>query len=134
MTCSGFNLDLNKHVTVRPTPTTGEWFVTGGQYDSPLSDGILYEMVEDAVKIGDKWQRFYIGTSVPADSNTVAVSSQNPSIVSCTNGVCTAVGAGSTNITLTFPTTDQVANLPVEERRKWGTFNARGAYTQYELE
>lgn len=66
-----------------------------------------------------------MGTSVPQDTNTVITTSQDPNIVNCINGVCTARNEGTTNIVLSFPVTNQTANLPVEERVNWGLFTPR---------
>lgn len=134
VTCSDFDLEIDKSVQVRSNPTQGEWFVTGGSYDSPPSDGVLYELAGSAYVAGGVWNRFYVGASVPSDLNTVDLTSQDPSIVRCNANGCTALKEGTTNITLSFPVQNQVANLPVRERDKWGTFNARGDFIQYELE
>jgi hypothetical protein len=132
--CSDVTLPINKTVQVRPYVTRGEWFVTGGSYDSPPSDGVLYELQNSASLVNNTTNRFYVGTSVPADANQVTVTSEDPTTVRCTADGCTALKAGTTNITLSFPTKNQVENLPVETRNSWGTFNSRGEHVLYELE
>lgn len=85
VTCAGFNLEIDKNVQVRSTPTRGEWFVTGGAYDSPPSDGILYQLSTS--------NNHYVGTSVPSDTNSVMTTSADSSVINCSNGVCTALRA-----------------------------------------
>lgn len=104
-----FVLNLEDSVTLKPEPTTGDWFITGGYYDSPPSDGVLYEVLLLPHQL-----RFKIGTSIPMDSNNFVIESADPSVVSCEGGLCKAIGGGTTNITVSFPKTKQ-APSPVEK-------------------
>jgi hypothetical protein len=70
---------MNKTVNLQVDPTIGEWFVTGAQYDSPPSDGLLYEILASGT------EHFFIGTSTPMDTNNTTIISQDPTVVRCTN-------------------------------------------------
>ena len=106
---TSFNLNMNDSVSLVSNPTTGDWVVTGGQYDTPPSDGAMYEVLRQ--KVSGDLNIFQIGTSIPMDKNNFVIESEDPSIVSCEDGVCKAVGEGTTHITVSFPDESQSDRL-----------------------
>lgn len=95
-----FNLGLGEEVKIENKDSVGSWYIEGGPYDSPPSDGILYQ------QFTKKDRKFYFGTSAPMDDGNISVSSSNPDVVSCTNSGCKGIKAGEAKINISFPVRD----------------------------
>jgi energy-coupling factor transporter transmembrane protein EcfT len=105
---NNFQLDVGKSVAVENNPTTGAWFLSGSIDNSPPMDGIVYWSGDEGVAIygtkrggKDLFSAFGV-VSVPIERGIIEINSNNPGVVSCTNGSCTAVSPGVANVTVRF--------------------------------
>jgi uncharacterized repeat protein (TIGR02543 family) len=119
--------------------TTGTWFETGGLYDSPPADGRWYKVLDQ--RMWSRRNEVHMVVSEPKDTNQIRLESSNTNVVTCNTNerTCTAVGAGTADIRVIFPNTDQTGkknwlgtNKIIGSKNGFGliSYKAKGMYTE----
>lgn len=137
-----FNLDLGKSVTLTEYPTTAEWFAKGDLFDSPPANGKRYKFYQYENQGMIPWTivRYYITGGVPTDIGNAKIKSDNPSVVGCGDGKCTAWKSGTAKITISFPSktfqkkttyffNHETKPEKISEGNAYGSINLKGEET-----
>ena len=129
-------LNVGEIINSVSTPTTGYWFMRGDANDSPPMDGRIYgdnsANWSNEVTVQQAGAATWgAGVGIPIESGNINITSADPTIVSCDSVGCKANGPGTTTVTVSFGTVEQVSPYRITCEEFNGMFHANYYHSRY---